>query len=318
MRRLLVAALLGALNRLAADTAARVGGGLGVIAWRLGVRRRVVNDIIARALALDPVARRRVTRRAYATMGANFIEVWTIGGPDGPERHLRLLTPRWQQRIHAQGRALAYVGPHLGAWDVGGHGIVGPARRLLVYAKAQHSPEVDRLVNMQRERLGYRVLLTQHGDRTGAVTVLRSLREGASVALMGDQRPGDHEAAPAWFLGQRANCHLGPGFFAGRAGVSLVPSFCVRVRAGESALFVGRPLAPRPGLDLTQAVMDWYSAMIAAFPGQYFWHHRRFSGTAPELVPRSGEPWRERGLRVLVDEVVEGGVGDDGRRKTKD
>jgi KDO2-lipid IV(A) lauroyltransferase len=234
-------------------------------------------------------------------MGATFLELWTVGGPAGPERSLRVLVPRWMESLHRRHRAVIYVTPHLGCWDVGAHGLVRYSRKLLVYAKAQHSAEVDRLTNLQRERMGYRVLMARHGDRTAAVTAMRSLRDGDALGLMADQKPADEESEPAFYLGLPTNCHRGPSFFAQRAGAVVVPGFCLRVRAGESVLFVGRPLAPRAGLDLTQTVMDWYSAMVSAFPGQYFWHHKRFNGKPPELAARTTEPWRERGLRLLIE-----------------
>jgi lauroyl/myristoyl acyltransferase len=46
--------------------------------------------------------------------------------------------------------------------------------------------------------------------------------------------------------------------------------------------------------------MDRLSAIIAAFPGQYFWHHRRFKRPL-ELPRRAEEPWRVHGLRLLVE-----------------
>jgi Kdo2-lipid IVA lauroyltransferase/acyltransferase len=291
--------ILRACNGLCADTAARAGGSLGVLAWRLGVRRRVANDVIARTLGLSGPARSRITRRAYATMGANFVELWTIGGPDGPERHVGRANPRWQAAIHRRFPALAYVGPHIGSWDMGACGIVGNARRFLVYAKAQHNPVVDRLINAQRQRVGCEVLFADHGDRAGAVTAFRAMRAGASLGLIADQRPSEHESVPALFLGQPAQCHQGPRFFAERARIALVPAFCLRRRAGESLLFVGRPLPSGGELDRTQLAMDWCAAMIAAFPGQYFWQHRRFAGRIPQVAPRASEPWRERGLDLL-------------------
>ncbi|MBA2480725.1 MAG: hypothetical protein H0V44_08685, partial [Planctomycetes bacterium] len=105
-----------------------------------------------------------------------------------------------------------------------------------------------------------------------------------------------------------AQCHQGPKFFSERARIALVPAFCLRRRAGESLLFVGRPLAAGGELDRTQLAMDWCAAMIAAFPGQYFWQHRRFAGRIPAVPGRAREPWRERGLGLLAigaDEAAE-------------
>ena len=92
--------LLRLLNRLAADTACRVGAALGLLAWHLGVRRRRAQRNLTETLGLRGWRRRQVLRRSYATMGAAFLELFTIGGPDGPEKHLRYANPQWQARLH--------------------------------------------------------------------------------------------------------------------------------------------------------------------------------------------------------------------------
>jgi KDO2-lipid IV(A) lauroyltransferase len=295
MPRWLSFLLAQAFNRLAADTACRLGGSLGILVCCLGIRRSVVSDYLLHCLGLRGPARRRVARRCYATLGATFVELWSVGGPAGPERQLHVLTPHWQDYLHRHYGACIYVSPHIGAWDVGGYGLLRHASRMLVYAKAQHSAEIDRVTNLQRERLGFSVLMARHGDRTAALTSLRGLRQGISLALLSDQKPADEESESAIFLGQTTNCHRGPAFFAQRAKLPVVPAFCVRRRAGQCVLFVGRPLSY---LDpqLTQRVMDCYSAMIRAFPGQYFWHHKRFP--RPPVPPARITP--PPPLRTLV------------------
>jgi KDO2-lipid IV(A) lauroyltransferase len=302
LNRLVILPLLHALNWLAADTAARLGGSLGVLAFHLGVRRRVASGNIAATLGLRGPERRRVLRRSYATMGANFLELWTIGGPDGPERHLQLLDPLWQAYVHRRHPGAVFLTPHLGDWDLAGHSVTRFLPGFVAYAKVQHNPEVDAMVNAQRRRADIGVAMTGHNDRKAAVAVLRGLRQGAPVGLMADQRPSAGEGVPAFFLGIATDCHPGPGFFARRARVPIIPGFGLRLRAGVDAVFIGRPLPYHVADDaaLVQASMDLLSAMIAAFPGQYFWQHRRFARPL-DLPPRAYEPWRRWGLRLMVE-----------------
>jgi KDO2-lipid IV(A) lauroyltransferase len=289
MPGMVTAFLCGLLGRLAADTADRVGGTLGVLAWRLGIRRAHCTRLVAECLGLRGAARARVLRRAYATMGANFLAVWTIGGPDGPERHLRPLNPRWLAALHRAGRGgrgLVTITPHLGSWDAGAlalQALVGP---VLAYAKPQHDPAVDTLLNARRSATGVQILITHRGDRTEAVRVLRALRSGGVAGLIADQRPYTEDAEAAWFLGRPAWCHPGAGFFAAKARVQVAAGCCLRERAGRFVFFVGRP---RDGVG-TQQAMDLLSALIAAVPGQYFWMHHRFKAVPERLPPRSG-PW---------------------------
>lgn len=290
--------LFAALNRLAADTACRLGGALGVLAWRLGVRRRLAARQLHGCLGLAGPRRARALRRAYASMGAQFLQVWGIGGPDGPERHVRFANPGWAALVARRHPAAVFLTCHLGDWDMAAHALTRVAGEVLVYAKAQHNPEMDALLNARRAAAGLRVVLVQPKDRSGAVLALKALRRGASLGIMADQRPSGGTAA--WFLGRPAWCFDGPAFFARKAGVHIVPGFAVRRRAGDSVVLVGRPFrASGDHAADVQRCMDLITAMVARHPGQYFWHHRRFAGPQPELPPRPAEPWRERGLGLL-------------------
>lgn len=285
--------LLRLLQSLSAETATRLGAWLGVLAWRLGIRRRMVNSYLGNTLGISGPTRATYSRQAYATMGANFIEIWTAGGPDGIERHALPANPAWMRRVQARHPGIVLATLHLGSWDgavIGGRSCF---TRVLAYAKAQHSPGVDELLNRCREITGAEVLLTRQGDRTGAVTVMKALRTGGAVGLLADQRPRKSEGTPARFLGQATWCHPGPAFFAQRAKVWIVPAFALRARADLTKVYVLRPFSVE-GLEpeaATQRVMDVLSALVAAFPGQYFWHHRRF-GDSPDSCPAADPRWR--------------------------
>ena len=301
LTRWIMLPLLRALSGLAVDTASRLGGMLGLLVFHLGVRRGVASGCIASALDLRGTQRRDVVRRSYASMGASFTELWTIGGVDGGERHLTTANPTWLATVLRRHPGCIFLTPHLGNWDLGAHGLARLAPKLFAYAKAQHNALIDEATNLQRAKAGITVLLTRRGDRTTAVQALRGLRNGCPVGLMADQAPSSGEGARAVFMGMETDCHAGPAFFAKKAGVPIIPGLCIRRRAGEFQLVIGRPLAAAAGDEaaLTQASMDLLGAMIAAVPGQYFWQHKRFkkrSGTAARAV----EPWKIHGLSLLT------------------
>lgn len=300
LNRLVILPLLRSLRLLAVDTASRLGGSLGVLTFHLGVRRRVASGCIRTALGLTGTRRRDIVRRSYASMGASFTELWTIGGVDGGERHLVGGNPLWLTRLARLHPGCVFLTPHLGNWDLGAHGLARLVPKLLAYAKAQHNAALDALANEQRSRAGITVLLTHHGDRTTAVQVLRALRGGTPVGLMADQGPSSREGTRAIFMGIETYCHAGPGFFAKRTGVPIIPGLCVRRRAGEFTLLVGRPLPAEAGDEpaLIQASMDLLGAMIAAVPGQYFWQHKRFKNHLG-IATRSVEPWKIHGLSLI-------------------
>ncbi len=300
LSRLVILPLLRSLRYLAVDTASRLGGSLGVATFHLGVRRGVASGCVYTALGLRGTRRRDVVRRSYASMGASFTELWTIGGVDGGERHLTGGNPTWLAQLARRYPGCVFLTPHLGNWDIGAHGLARLVPKLLAYAKAQHNAAIDAIANEQRARAGITVLLTHHGDRTTAVQVLRALRSGTPVGLMADQGPSSREGTRAVFMGVETYCHAGPGFFAKRAGVPIIPGVCVRRRAGEFIVIAGRPLMPEAGDEtaLIQASMDLLGAMIAAAPGQYFWQHKRFKNHLG-VATRAVEPWKVHGLNLL-------------------
>jgi Kdo2-lipid IVA lauroyltransferase/acyltransferase len=296
---LVVAPFFRFLSSLSSPTATRLGAWLGVLAFHLGIRRQLVRETLSLTLGLQGPLRARVARRAYATMGANFLEIWTAGGPDGIERHIEVANPTWARALQARHPSMVMATVHLGSWDaalIGGRPLFSC---LLAYAKAQHNALLDKRLNECRQITGAEILLTRQGDRTGAVTVMRALRSGGVVGLLADQRPRKEEADAGTFLGQHAWCHPGAAFFAQRARAVVVPGFALRVRSGLTRVYVLRPfhvegLSPEAA---TQRVMDVLSASIAAFPGQYFWHHRRFSDV-PDAAPAADPRWRS-GLAFL-------------------
>ncbi len=301
--RLVVVPALGLLNRLAADTACRVGGSLGVLAFHLGLRRRTAGQQLGLMLGLKGTHRRDILRRAYATMGANFVELLAVGGPDGPENHLEILNPLWMQRALKQNRGTLFLTGHLGSWDIGAHAVARVAGGIVAYAKPQHDPAVDALANRQRARLGLRIVFTGTNDKSAALEAARAARRGIPLGLMADQRPHHRDGAPAWWFDHPAWMLPGPAFFCHRLGIAVVPGICLRRAAGRLVLVLGRPFHAdgRPESALVQRGADLLAAMIAAHPGQYFWHHRRIGGQPPAPVaPRDGSPWR-RGLRLLAD-----------------
>ncbi len=298
------------LGLLAADTGDRAGAALGVLAFHLGIRRRVVSENLGRCLALSGPRRRRVARQSFATTGANFVVMWSIGRPWGPEHGVELWAPTWQRLMYQRHPSLVFSTLHIGSWDMAGSATLRTWPRVLAYAKPQRDTAMDELINRQRRAIGIDVVMARHGERTGAVTVLRALRQPVALALLADQKPSSGEGEPGWLFDVPTSCHRGPTFFARRAGVPLVTGFALRLAAGRYRLFMGRPIAPTAYDETTlrQAAMDQIAAVAAAFPGQYFWQHRRFKGKPVDLPPRTARPWRDPGLRLLVDPPIRTGT----------
>lgn len=308
MRKLLTRICLRALESLEVDTCERVAAAFGILCYYLGLRRRIVSQQLQLCLGHLPLRQRqRAARLCYANIAANLCGILATkeeARPFGDDWHI--LNPHWIELVAQRYPSAIYVSAHLGAfeaaaWITSQH---LAQDHILCYVRQQRDAYADDLINKHRQWCGAQ-LIYQH-DKSVVFKTSATLKKGkGSLAILADQGPRKQVGRPGHFLGQPTYCHHGPVIYAQRAKVPIIPFVCLRVGIKRYAYFVGRPyLARGQSVDaVMQHYLDQLSALIAAFPGQYFWHHRRFKHHAQNLE-RAQEPWRAHGLRVLVDPPI--------------
>ena len=155
---------LGLLARLCAacahDTVERGAGALGLLAYGLGIRRKVVRanlDMVFNGtFRLPPRRRRQIMRQCYATMGANFLGLFHLGlRPESALSRVEVAAPLHLQRLTATHQSIIWQTAHLGCWDVGAAQLAAVNGPVQVYAKPQHNADADKQINVMRERLGF-------------------------------------------------------------------------------------------------------------------------------------------------------------------
>jgi KDO2-lipid IV(A) lauroyltransferase len=109
---------------------------------------------------------------------------------------------------------------------------------------------------------------------------MAALKQGASVALMNDQKMNDGIAAP--FFGREAMTASGPSRMALRYDCPLVPMSIIRKDGARFKITVHEPIEkpakddPDAILKLVTKVNQFVEADIKKAPAQWFWVHRRF------------------------------------------
>lgn len=209
--------------------ARRLAVGLGALIWAsvAPLRKRVERNLRhIPALAADPEALRRATRRVFVTMALNYFDFfrgrfvtdeelakgWTITGWDVFEEALR------------GGRGVIVLGAHLGpfeysAWKLGelGYSLLAPAERL-------NPPRFHALVERLRNHHATRLL--PGDDRETLRTLLDTLRQGQMIMFAIDRWVmGSSEAWP--LFGAPARLPVAPFALAARsdAPVLLITSW---------------------------------------------------------------------------------------------
>ena len=180
--------------------------------------------------------------------------------------------------LDRQGQPAVLVGGHFANWEVMPAVIVRRMKDCRITYRHANNPAIDKAIIGQRKAYGVNILAPKGGS--GAKELMAALKDGASVALMNDQKMNDGIAAP--FLGREAMTASGPARMALRYDCPLVPMSIVRKNGPRFKVTVYEPLEKPQGtdaaaiLELVTRVNRFIEAQIMRAPEQWFWVHRRF------------------------------------------
>ena len=263
-----------------------VGRGLGRL-YRLVDRRR--RRLVVRNLALafpekTAAEREAVSREVFAHFGAIAADL--VRSEAAPVESL-LARVEVEGLEHARaaaasGRGVFFATPHLGNWEwanlvTGANGIP-----VTIVARPLDNPLLDVRLTALRERTGGHVVAKKDAART----ILRSLRAGAVVGILGDQRARPPDALLTPFFGRLAWTTTAIARLAERTGALILPVVCLRIGPGRYRLTYSEPIDPatlppeeREVSRLTARVTELIESQVRAAPGQWLWLHDRWKGT---------------------------------------
>jgi KDO2-lipid IV(A) lauroyltransferase len=286
-----------ALRRLSLRRAGDIGQWIGRLGYRpLGIRRAVVERQVRAAFpGLSEPDVVRIAIASYEHLGRTTIE--TAITPEYSAADVLRLFERvdgWDviERAQAAGKGALIVSGHLGNWELGGAYVAARNIALGVVARRMQNPLFDGYLTSTRQRLGMEVI----HDADAVRRVPRLVRSGGMVAFLFDQ--GAAGLASTWvpFFERLAKTPKGPAVFALRLDAPLIFACAVRQPSGKYVMSFEELHVPRTGerdRDV-EAMVSAYTAVlerwVRKYPGQYFWHHRRWKHQQPGTPPELGDP----------------------------
>ncbi len=271
----------------------RVGRFIGRLAYLIDLRHR---RIVRRNLAVvfpehDRDVNARLALRSFEHFGMLVLEnIQALVLPrEAFGRRIRIEGLAILEAALEQPRGCLLYSGHLGNWELGllaGAAILD--RTALTVAKPVKFNPVHRLLTALRSRFGNRVAF-----KKGALQLMtRALREGQTLIMLIDQGVRRPESVEIRFFGKRTLASPAAAYLAYRCRVPVVPIFCVRADDGDYRLHILPPVErPRTGAlktdiqAFTQLLMDTVEAAVRRHPEQWFWFHKRWKRTYPELYP---------------------------------
>jgi KDO2-lipid IV(A) lauroyltransferase len=263
--------------------AAAVGGALGRFAFDVvRIRRQLVERQIAAAFPeRDAAWVRARAREAYDNLGRVAVESVLRAGEAG-DSVVSAFTDDgdWDvvRRAHAQGRGVAFLGGHLGNWELVGAYLAQRLGGVHAIYRGVANPFVDAYFRDVRERLGMHLIR----DRESVRVVPRVFRDGGAVGFLSDQSAVGLASTYVPFFGRPARTPRGAAVFAIRFGVPVVATHAIRQPDGRYRFVAEDVPVPATGdrerdVDgLMLAFNRILERLVRENPGQYFWHHRRW------------------------------------------
>lgn len=238
---------------------------------------------------LSAVARRRLLRRHFASLGIALFELaMTWWASDGRIRALVQFDGLENLREALnQGRGAVVLSGHFAGTELTGRALMQDIAELAAMYRPFRNPLLDELMQRARRR-ALHVLIPKDNLRQ----LIRTLRQGFAVWYAPDQSYRRQYSVLVPFFGEPAMTNAALTHIARLSGSPVVPYFPQRLDGARGYRVTILPaLADFPSGDLAtdaQRVTALFEEHIRRAPEQYYWVHRRFKGR-PEGYP---DPYR--------------------------
>ena len=271
--------------------ASGIGGTLGVLGYRLGIRSHVVEAQIAFAFPeLSAAQVRRIARESYDNLGRTSIEAAMMEKCESKSMTDLFETIDGWEHIESaleQGRGALLVTGHLGNWEVGGACIAAKGTRVDAVARHMSNRLFEKYLTEVREQNGLRIVFDEQAVRQ----IPRSLRENRIGGFLVDQGVAGLASTFVPFFGRMAKTPRGPAVFMQRLNVPMVFAVAVREPSRKYRLIIEPIAAVNTGdrdADATAVVAEFTARLehwVRRYPGQYFWQHRRWKYQPDDAAP---------------------------------
>jgi KDO2-lipid IV(A) lauroyltransferase len=282
-------------------TARAVGRGLGRHALApFGVRRLVVQRQIAGDFPeADPDEVHALVREAYSHFGEVIFETALLPrlgkqgildlfeGAEGFEAI---------EQAYAAGKGIILITGHFGNWELAGAYVAARGIPIEVIVRRMNHPLFDRYVTQTRAGAGMIVVY----DHEAVRRTPRAFKAGHAVAFVADQGVLGLASTFVPFFGRPAKTPRGPAVFAMKYRLPTFFVAAVQEKSGKYRCVVTPVEIPDSGdreADVDTVVARYTSILeswVRRYPGQYFWHHRRWKRQPPDTPDELRDPVIQR------------------------
>jgi KDO2-lipid IV(A) lauroyltransferase len=325
----LVRGIAGASQQLPLPMAVGFGSGLGSAAYHLfGARRALALGNLKAALG-DSYTHEEyeaILKKLFQHLGMTLMEAMQL--PRMDENYLKrwiIIPPGSRERLErsmSKGNGVILLTAHFGSWELGGVISALAGYPMLVLAREQGWPKLNRLLVRYRESKGCKVVTKGFPIRE----LIEGLRQQRIVGILADQ-DGGRNGILSPFFGRLASTAPGAIALGLKTGAPILPVFIVRREGAAHTLILEEPLSipeegsleerVEKGIALTLQVLERY---IRQYPHLWLWLHRRWKSSPQRRIllfsdGKSGHDAQAMALRQRLEAAWMKRCQDDKRLK---
>ena len=273
--------LVGAMSP---DAASNMG------AWVLGTFGPLTstNKVVKRNLALAfpdmaEAERKRILDAQWRNTGRLFAEFPILHKLTPASGRVEVINGERLDAIREAGKPVVFVSGHFSNWEIMPLTIVHYGVVCEMTYRAANNPWVDKRIKESRARYGVKLFAPKGGD--GSRELLKGMMNGASVALMNDQKFNKGLAVP--FFGHDAFTAPGPTRLALKFGTVLQTMTVRRLKGARFQAIVHEPIElERTGdksrdIELgVRRITAFVEEEVRNHPDDWFWVHKRWPNEA--------------------------------------
>jgi Kdo2-lipid IVA lauroyltransferase/acyltransferase len=257
------------------DTASALGGWLAQrIGPRLSAQKTAKKNLAMVFPEKSEAERNKILDGMWNNLGRTTAELPRLPG----DALFSRVEMRGEENLPTPGKAALFVSGHLGNWELNypiahRHGV----KTALIYRRANNR-FVDALITALRATQCTTLFPKGH---TGAVRLMRAIKDGQSLAMLIDQKMNDGFAVS--FFGREAMTAPSVAQFSLRYDLPIVPARVIRKRGAHFDAIIYPPVVyEKTGDEDTDAmaIMTKINALLESwireYPEQWFWVHKRW------------------------------------------
>lgn len=271
-------------RRLSESAVSGLAGAVGLVVYGVSKRRVVAyRNLRAAFPEREPGELRHIARRSARSLALSFFELLRAPEMDAAygQEHVAVVGREHLEAAFGKGKGVIFLSGHFGNWEMLGlaGGFFGYP--IVALARVQKHPKSDEYLNRIRSSNGAQIIRKGIAVRE----VVRALREGKIVGMVGDQ-DGGKKGVFVDFFGRSASTATGAATFALRTGATILPIFIFREQGLKHRIEIEPPLQPLAGVseeeverDLLQRYAKILEEKIRKSPEQWLWAHRRWKSS---------------------------------------